>query len=136
MYPKNLTNKTILESFRTRLGSAKLDYYNSSSFDVLFNIDSLLIAAQNASYIVVCLGEGAYAETPGNIDDLTLDEAQLELVEQTRNRTQAPIITVLVQGRPRLIRRIVDLSSAIVMAYLPGMEGYVKTVVYLYTTCS
>jgi beta-glucosidase len=131
VYPANLTNKTILESLRTRLGSAKLDYYNSSTFNQLFNIDDLLNAAQTASYIIVCLGEQSYTETPGNIDDLTLDEAQLQLVERIRNRTQVPIITVLVQGRPRIIRRIVDLSSAIVMAYLPGMEGYVQ----LYCLC-
>jgi len=126
VYPQNLTNKTILESFRTRLGTAKIDYYNSSTFNQLFNIDNLLNAAQTASYILVCLGEQSYTETPGNINDLILDEAQLELVEQIRNRTQIPIITILVQGRPRLIRRIVDLSSAIIMMYLPGMEGYVE----------
>ncbi|CAF4395350.1 unnamed protein product, partial [Adineta steineri] len=59
----------------------------------------------------------------GNINDLTLDEAQLQLVEEIKKRTSVPIITVLVEGRPRIIRRIVDLSSAIVMMYLPGMEG-------------
>ncbi|CAF3763836.1 unnamed protein product, partial [Adineta steineri] len=52
-----------------------------------------------------------------------LDEAQLQLVELIKSRTSVPIITVLVEGRPRIIRRIVDLSSAIVMMYLPGMEG-------------
>jgi beta-glucosidase len=126
IYPKNLTNKTILESFRTRLGSTKVDYFNSSTFNQLLNIDDLLNAAEGASYILVCLGEQAYTETPGNINDLTLDDAQLQLVEQIRNRTQVPIITVLVEGRPRIIRRIVDLSSSIVMMYLPGMEGYVE----------
>ena len=127
IYPKNLTNKTILESFRKRLDSTKIEYYNSSSFNQLFNIDGLLSAAQNASYILVCLGEQAYTETAGNINDLTLDEAQMNLVEQLRSRTQVPIITVLVEGRPRIIRRIVDPSSAIVMMYLPGMEGFVPT---------
>ena len=128
IYPQNLTNKTILESFRSRLGSMKIDYFNSSTFDQLFNIDDLLNAAQTASYILVCLGEQAYTETPGNINDLILDEAQLELVEQIRNRTQVPIITVLVQGRPRIIRRIVNSSTAILMLYLPGMEGYVQSI--------
>ena len=125
IYPQNLITKTILESFRTRLGSSKVDYYNSSTFNQLLDLDNLLNAVQNADYIIVCLGEQAYTETPGNIDDLTLDEAQLQLVEAIRNRTQAPIITVLVEGRPRIIRRIVSLSSAILMMYLPGMEGYV-----------
>jgi beta-glucosidase len=129
IYPRNLTNKTILESLRTRLGSEKIDYYNSSSFDQLFDIDGLLNASQHASYILVCLGEQAYTETLGNINDLTLDDAQLRLVEQIRSRTQVPIITILVQGRPRIIRRIVDISSAIIMMYLPGMEGYVMLIV-------
>ena len=126
IYPRNLTNKTIAESFRTRLGTTRMDYFNSSVFNQLFNVDDLLAAAESASYILVCLGEQAYTETPGNINDLTLDDAQLQLVELIRNRTQVPIITVLVEGRPRIIRRIVDLSSAIVMMYLPGMEGYVE----------
>ena len=34
-----------------------------------------------------------------------------------------PIITVLDEGRPRVIRDIVRHSQAVVMAYLPGMEG-------------
>ncbi|CAF1096003.1 unnamed protein product [Adineta steineri] len=123
IFPQNLTNKTILESFRARLGSTKIDYYNVSSFDQLFNIDNLLNASRTASYILVCLGEQSYTETPGNINDLTLDNAQLELVEIIKNYTQVPIIVTLAQGRPRLIRRIVDLSSAILMMFLPGTEG-------------
>ena len=123
IYPQNVTNKTILESFRARFGSSKIDYYNSSSFNQLYNIDALLNASQSASYILVCLGEQSYTETPGNINQLTLDDAQLELVEQLRSRTKVPIIVALAQGRPRLIRSIVDLSSAIIMMFLPGMEG-------------
>jgi beta-glucosidase len=123
-YPENYTNKTILESFGTRLGSSKIDYYNSSSFNQLYNIDNLLNESKTASYILVCLGERAYKETEGNIYDLTLDDAQLELVERINNTTQTPIILALAQGRPRLIHRIVDLVSSIIMMFLPGMEGY------------
>ncbi|CAF1020128.1 unnamed protein product [Adineta steineri] len=125
IFPQNLTNKTILESFRARLGSTKIDYYNVSSFDQLFNIDNLLNASRTASYILVCLGEQSYTETPGNINDLTLDNAQLELVEIIKNYTQVPIIVALAQGRPRLIRRIVDLSSAIIMMFLPRTASYI-----------
>ncbi|CAF4437484.1 unnamed protein product, partial [Rotaria magnacalcarata] len=80
IYPQNLRNKTILESLRARLGATRIEYYNSSSFNQLLDINNLLNAAQSASYIVVCLGEQAYTETPGNINDLTLDDAQLRLV--------------------------------------------------------
>ena len=34
-----------------------------------------------------------------------------------------PIILVMVQGRPRIIREIEPLTDAILMAYLPGQEG-------------
>ena len=125
IYPANLTNKTILESIKQYLGASKVEYFNSTTFNQIIDISKVLDASENASYILVCLGEQAYAETPGNINDLILDDAQLQLVEQLRNRTDKPIITILIEGRPRIIRRIVELSSAIVMMYLPGMEGFV-----------
>ena len=134
-YPQNYTNKTILESFRAHLGSSKVDYYNSSSFNQLYNTDNLLNASKTASYILVCLGEDSYKETPGNINDLTLDEAQLELVGRIRNATQVPIILALAQGRPRLIHSIVDSVSAMIMMFLPDMEGYVKQILFRILCC-
>ncbi|CAF3724366.1 unnamed protein product [Rotaria sordida] len=123
IYPTNFTNKTILESIKRYLGTSKVEYINSTTFDQIIDMSKVLDASVNASYILVCLGEQAYTETPGNINDLILNDAQLQLVEQLHNRTDKPIITILVEGRPRIIRRIVELSSAIVMMYLPGMEG-------------
>jgi beta-glucosidase len=79
-------------------------------------------AAQAADVVVLCLGEGSYAETPGNITDLTLGEPQLKLAEAIE-ATGKPIVLVLVEGRPRIINRIVDRAGAIVMAYNPGNEG-------------
>ena len=38
-------------------------------------------------------------------------------------KTGKPIVLVLAEGRPRVIHKIVPLVSAIVMAYLPGLEG-------------
>ena len=130
IYPVNLTQKTILESIKKYLGVSKIEYFNSITFNQIIDLKGVLEASEHASYILVCLGEQAYAETPGNINDLTLDDAQLQLVEQLRNRTNKPIITVLVQGRPRIIRRIVDLSSAIILMFLPGMEGFVSHLIF------
>ena len=79
-------------------------------------------AAADVDAVVLCLGEPAYCETPGNINDLTLPAAQLELA-QALQATGKPVILVLIQGRPRVISPIVDNSDAILMAYLPGMEG-------------
>jgi beta-glucosidase len=54
--------------------------------------------------------------------DVALPEAQLRLVEAVQ-ATGKPVVLVLVQGRPRIIRRVVDGARGIVMAYWPGMHG-------------
>ena len=59
---------------------------------------------------------------PGNITDLTLGEPQLKLAEAIQ-ATGKPVVMVLVEGRPRIINRIVDKAGAILMAYNPGNEG-------------
>ena len=79
-------------------------------------------AAHDADVIVLCLGEGSYTETPGNITDLTLGEPQLKLAEAIE-ATGKPVVIVLVEGRPRIINRIADKAQAILMAYNPGNEG-------------
>ncbi len=78
--------------------------------------------AKSVDYIVVCLGEDAYAETPGNIEDLALPEIQQRLVKAL-SKTKKPIIAVLTQGRTRVIREIEPFLSSIIMAYWPGSEG-------------
>jgi beta-glucosidase len=51
-----------------------------------------------------------------------MTEPQLNLVKALAG-TGKPVVLVLVEGRPRVIRTIVDDVRAILMAYLPGMEG-------------
>mgnify|MGYP002795067396 CR=1 FL=1 len=53
---------------------------------------------------------------------MELPKVQQELVNKL-SKTGKPIILVMVQGRPRIIREIEPLVDAIVMAYLPGDEG-------------
>lgn len=79
-------------------------------------------AAKDADEIVVCLGEDAYAETPGNIEDLELPENQLKLVMEL-SKLNKPIIAVFTEGRPRIIRKIEPLLSGIILAYWPGEQG-------------
>ncbi|HEV58791.1 MAG TPA: beta-glucosidase, partial [Phycisphaerales bacterium] len=79
-------------------------------------------AARQADVAVVCLGEPTYCETPGNIDDLSLPAAQRDLVVAL-SRAGVPVVIVLVEGRPRLLGTAADQAQAVVMGYLPGMEG-------------
>jgi len=103
-----------------RPGSAS----NNTPTDIEAEVDipAAVRAAQAADVVVLCLGEGSYCETPGNITDLTLGELQLRLAEAIQ-ATGKPVVLVLVEGRPRVINRIVDKAGAVLMAYNPGNAG-------------
>jgi beta-glucosidase len=119
LYPKD--KLTILGALRAAAGE-RVRYVPGASFDRALDVAAAVRAAVQAEVIVAVLGERAYCETPGNIDDLTLEEAQRGLVRELA-KTGKPIVTVLVEGRPRVLREVADFSDAIVLAYLPGMEG-------------
>ncbi len=87
-----------------------------------FAIGQLQSDAKNADYIVLCLGEDAYAESPGVIDDLTLDTDQIALAEGAV-ATGKPVILVLLQGRPRVISSIEGGMQGILLAYRPASKG-------------
>jgi beta-glucosidase len=120
LFPKN--KNTIFRAIREKAGSSNVIYSQGSSFDSETDIQDAVDKAAGVDAIILCLGEKAYCETPGNIDDLTLDEAQLKLAEALI-RTGRPVILVMIEGRPRVIRKIVDGSKGIIIGFLPGMEG-------------
>ncbi len=136
LYPK--TQKTILSALQAKLGSANVTYIEGTTFDErprvaegrkgprefdqAVNIDEAVAAANNVDVAIIVLGEATYTETPGNIHDLALPTAQLQLAATIAN-TGTPVVLVLVEGRPRIITPIVDDAQAILMAYLPGVSG-------------
>jgi len=86
------------------------------------DIEAAVRAAATADVVVLCLGEGSYCETPGNIPDLTMGEPQRKLA-QAIQATGKPVVLVLAEGRPRTLDRIADNAAAVLMAYNPGNEG-------------
>lgn len=120
LYPKD--KNTVLRAIQAKIGAEHVVFVPGTTFDKPVDIPAVVDAAQRADVIIVCLGEKAYCETPGNIDDLTLDEAQLVLAHALV-KTGKPVVIVLIEGRPRIIRTLVDGVAGILMAYLPGMEG-------------
>jgi beta-glucosidase len=78
--------------------------------------------AKDSDVVILCLGEGSYTETPGNLTDLTLSETQLRFAEQII-ATGKPVILVLVEGRPRVVSRIADRVAGILLAYNPSDMG-------------
>jgi len=120
LYPQE--KSTILEAIQDKVGASNVEYIEAVKFDKELDISRAVSAASRVDVIVACLGEPTYCETPGNIDDLMLSAPQIRLVQELA-KTDKPIVMVFTQGRPRVIRTIVDNAGAILMAYLPGMEG-------------
>ena len=135
LYPKD--RLTIRRAVEERVGASNVTYVPGTRLvrpsgspsngtptltDEEVDIAAAARAARDADVVVLCLGEGSYAETPGNITDLTLGEPQLKLAEAIE-ATGKPVVLVLVEGRPRVINRIADGARAILMAYNPSNEG-------------
>ena len=85
-------------------------------------IEKSVEAARNADVIIACIGENSYCETPGNLTDLNLSANQQNLVKALA-KTGKPIILILNEGRPRLIKDIEPLAKAVVNIMLPGNYG-------------
>jgi beta-glucosidase len=120
LYPQE--KSTILEAIRSKVGDANAVYVDAVTFDEEKAIAGAVAAARDVDAVIACIGEPPYCEKAGDIDDLTMTAPQLKLVQELAG-TGKPVVLVLVEGRPRVIRPIVDDVAAIVMAYLPGMEG-------------
>src|SRR6185437_9996017 len=112
---------TIRGALEARLGG-RVTYVPGADYAKEIDIAAARAAAAQADAVVLCLGELSYAETPGNIDDLELPDAQIRLAREVAAAGR-PVILVLVEGRPRLIRRIADGVQAVVLGLNPGEEG-------------
>lgn len=113
---------TILKAIQEKIGTDNVLYSEGTLYDKPLNDQQTLKMAQQADYIVLCLGEEAYAETPGNISDLYLPDNQAKFAQELA-KTGKPVILVLTEGRPRLISKFADQMKGIVMGYLPGNQG-------------
>jgi beta-glucosidase len=119
-YPAD--SKTIGQTISEKTGG-KATVISAKGFDNPQNFDTarLKSAAADADVIVLCLGENAYAESPGNIRDLALPENQMALARAAAG-TGKPVILVLTEGRPRLITTIEPSMQGILMAYWSGRK--------------
>jgi beta-glucosidase len=82
---------------------------------------TLTAAAAGVDAIILCLGEDAYAESPGNTRELALPEEQIALAKAAA-ATGKPVILVLTEGRPRFITTIEPSMQGILIAYWSGKK--------------
>jgi beta-glucosidase len=135
LYPKD--RLTIRRAVEAKVGPGNVSYVpgtkisrraggasNGTPTDVESEVDinAAVAAAKDADVVVLCLGEGSYTETPGNLPDLYLGEPQQKLAAAIQ-ATGKPVVLVLVEGRPRIVSRIADAAGAVLLAYNPGHEG-------------
>ncbi len=115
---------TIKEAFEQKLGATNVLSRSTRGFhdEANYSTESIATDARNVDYIILCLGEPAYAEGPGAIDDLTMDSKQLTLA-RAAIATGKPVVLVLVEGRPRIISSIEPDIKGILMAYRPATMG-------------
>lgn len=135
LYPRN--KPTIRRAVDEKLGRGDFEYVpgtriirrpnspsnnNPTNIDQEVDIKKAVEAAKDSDIVVLCLGEGSYTEHPGSISDLTLPEIQLNFAEAIIAAGK-PVVLVMVEGRPRIINRIADKVSGILLALNPGNEG-------------
>ncbi|MCM1150621.1 MAG: glycoside hydrolase family 3 C-terminal domain-containing protein [Alistipes sp.] len=121
---------TILEALTAKFGDENVFYEAGVTYkqggswweENEPEIDKAVAMADRVDYIVACIGENSYCETPGNLTDLTLSRNQLELVKALA-ATGKPVILVLNEGRPRLIAEIEPAAKAVIDIMLPGNYG-------------
>jgi beta-glucosidase len=72
--------------------------------------------------VIVVVSEDPYAEWEGDSSDLALPKSLRGLVPSCRS-LGAPVVTVLLSGRPLIVNEELAASDAFVAAWLPGTEG-------------
>jgi beta-glucosidase len=121
---------TILEAVTNKFGKANVKYEEAVAYNMKGNwsedsavgIDAATKDAADVDYILLCLGENSYTETPGNINDVNLSVNQIDLAQAMIN-TGKPVILILNEGRPRVINKIVPGVAAVLDIYLPSNFG-------------
>jgi beta-glucosidase len=117
----NTPNKFTIVQALQKLNS-NITYAQGATTDSFTNLQNAIVQAQLVDKIIICLGETPSTEMPGNIEDLTLPKAQIDLVNEMA-KLGKPIILVCNFNRPRIINSIVSKADAIVYTYLSGDEG-------------
>jgi beta-glucosidase len=78
--------------------------------------------AAGADAVVVVVGEEPYAEFEGDRSDLGLTQLDRDAIAAAR-KAGAPLVVVLLSGRPMVVTEELKQADAFVAAWLPGTEG-------------
>lgn len=119
LYPKN--HPTLFQALQAKT-SGKVTYVGGKNFNDEINIEQAVNEARKHDVVILALGEKTYTETIGNIDSLALDPLQMQLARAIFELGK-PVVLVTFGGRPRVLTELADKARAVVLGFLPGMEG-------------
>ena len=119
LYPKDKLN--LLQAIRAKT-KAKVSYVGGHRYQDEINIEEAVNQARQHDVVILALGENTYTETAGNLDTLNLPFPQLQLAKALF-ATGKPVVLVTFGGRPRIITEVAEQANAVVLGFLPGMEG-------------
>ena len=112
---------TILSAIKQAVGSdTKITY--SADGKALTADAAATNPANKPDAIIAVIGELPYAEGQGDRKDLSLSPQDMTLIHQAE-LIGAPLVVVLISGRPMIIDQALNTSDAFVAAWLPGTEG-------------
>jgi len=121
--------KTIVQAFQDKYGtncifSKGVELFKEREVEQsrFVSLEDYIKKLDEVETVVLCLGELPSTEKPGDLRSLNLDSKQLELAKMAYSKKKR-VILLLVEGRPRIIRDIVDQAAAVVQCYLPGDYG-------------
>jgi beta-glucosidase len=121
--------KTIVQAFQDKYGtncifSKGVELFKEREVEQsrFVSLEDYIKKLDEVETVVLCLGELPSTEKPGDLRSLNLDSKQLELAKMAYAKKKR-VILMLVEGRPRIIRDIVDQAAAVVQCYLPGDHG-------------
>jgi beta-glucosidase len=118
----NDTSKNTIYESLAALSPGNVAYVEGCGLDSTKNMREALLIASRRDVIVACIGELPSTEKPGDIDELDLPRAQIDFVKALI-QTGKPVVLVMVENRPRIVREIADQCAAVIMAYQPGDMG-------------
>lgn len=124
---------TFLTAVKNKFGAKNVTYYPGVSYtgnegnhesyvESKNKFNEAVAAAKTADYVILFLGEQAYAEHTGARNDITLGEHQLELAQAIAKNNKNTVL-VLNAGRPVIIHKILPGMKAVMQTYVPGTYG-------------
>jgi beta-glucosidase len=114
------TGTTILEGIQDLVSpETQVNYNRFGQFDRILDTSGDPLIADVG---VVVISEEPYAEGVGDRADLTLLQADVDLIHRVRERC-LKLIVILISGRPLVLTDQLSELDALIAAWLPGSEG-------------